>query len=249
MNGPQNKAKLGESDNQQTLRYSKRPYFSAVTAGLLLALISSGLVPESKMTNFLSAVVRPLVSLVPSAALIASSTVNPQVSEVILLLQWPFLVVYSLVFFLTYPPWSQWVHRVAEDKGRASSPAKIIFFLAAGLFVLGIYLLGDFGVIDMATFFNGKLAYPPADAVPQLKSIYGSRMALAHYAWFSPLAESLLSLFFCFSTHEWQIPHRRSASETWLLMDRLIVRSTARRCTIRLAVIGRTEAVMPPARE
>lgn len=46
----------------------------------------------------------------------------------------------------------------------------------------------------MATLFNGKLVYPPSEAIPQVKLIYGSCAVLALYAWLSPLVEAFVKL-------------------------------------------------------
>ena len=60
---------------------------------------------------------------------------------------------------------------------------------------LGAWVLGDLGVINFPTFYNGKYAYPIDQAVPQVKLIYGSPVALAIYAWLGPICEvAILSM-------------------------------------------------------
>ena len=62
--------------------------------------------------------------------------------------------------------------------------------LALGLLFFGAWLLGDFQIISFPTFYNGQYVYPLSEAVPQLKLIYVSRVALTIYAWVGPVAEA-----------------------------------------------------------
>jgi hypothetical protein len=78
----------------------------------------------------------------------------------------------------------------AQTTGRTLTNAKRWILLPVGALVLCAWILGDLGVIGFPTLYNGKLVYPVAGGVMQLKYIYTSPIALALYAWFSPIAEA-----------------------------------------------------------
>jgi hypothetical protein len=74
----------------------------------------------------------------------------------------------------------------------------MIFLVAIGLSCLGVWILGDFRLIEFPTLLNGRLAYPPSQAIPQIRLIYGSRLALMLYAWLSPIVEAAVLYFFVY---------------------------------------------------
>jgi len=155
------------------------PLVVSVTAAAVVAIFS---VYFSTVPVIQVSVVRALpmmVHLVPSVPSISSETRNMEASEIVLLTQWLFAPVYAFVWFYTAPPWAPRMRYTILLKARTFTPAKRSIGMPLGTLVLAAWLLGDFGIIGFPTFYNGKFAYPLDHAVPQIKLIYGSPIALA----------------------------------------------------------------------
>ena len=173
------------------------PYPKSATKPLLYCMAGSAFVAIlsihlSALPAVQSAALRVLptmVRLVPSVASISNETMNWEASEIVLLTQWSFAPIYLFVWFYTAPPWTRRMRYTVFLTARTLTPAKRHIVFPLGIVFLGAWVLGDLGVIDFPTFFNGKYAYPLDHAVPQVKLIYGSPVALAIYAWLGPLCE------------------------------------------------------------
>ncbi len=88
---------------------------------------------------------------------------------------------------------------MALERAVGQRVGKAIGFLA-GYGFLCLWLLGDFSILEIPTLFNGGYAYPPSEAVPQIRVIYASPFALAIYAWLCPLVEVVVLWAFMFLT-------------------------------------------------
>ena len=184
--------------DKELLRSARRPYVVAMSVAFLIAFATSGLASYTTLTRTLGDLLRPVGLLFPTSVLISNSTSNPDVSAIILLSQWPFLGIYVLLGFLKMPPWSPLIKRIAIAKGKTLTRARTIYVIIGTMCGMGVWLLGDCKVIDFPTLLNGRLAYPPAEAIPQLRLIYGSRTVLMFYAWLSPLVEALFIYSFVY---------------------------------------------------
>jgi hypothetical protein len=122
---------------------------------------------------------------------------DAEIGEVILMPQWLFAPAYAFIWFYCLAPWGAPMRQAALLKGRSLSPAQRALGLPIVILLLGLWLLGTFGLIDFPTFYNGTFLYPVAQAVPQLRIIPGAPIALAIYAWVGPLAEVWVIWTFC----------------------------------------------------
>lgn len=166
-----------------------RPLTICALAAALVAFLSIYLASVPGVQSLLVRILPSMVRLVPSVASIASETANSESSEIILLTQWCFAPIYCLVWFHCAPPWTRRTRDAALVRARTLSRAKRQIVMPVGMLVLVFWLLGDFGIIGFPILYNGKYAYPLDTAVPQVKLIYGSPVALAIYAWIGPLVE------------------------------------------------------------
>ena len=137
--------------------------------------------------------------IVGSVRRIADSTADPALSEFVLCAQWLFAPFQLLAWMIFAPPWSARAREVARKKARNLKTGQKLVLFAFYVF-MGAWLLGDFGVLDFPTLYNGGYVYPPDEAVPQLHVIYTSRAALTVYAWLSPLVEVIVLWAFVFLT-------------------------------------------------
>jgi hypothetical protein len=166
-----------------------KPLLYCVATAAFVAILSVHISTIVVVQNGVLRVLPTVLRLVPSVASISSETMNWEASEIVLLTQWLFAPAYLIIWFYTAPPWTQRMHRTVLLTKRTLTPAKRYIALPLGVVFLGAWVLGDVGVIDFPTFYNGKYAYPLNHAVPQVKLIYGSPIALAIYAWLGPLCE------------------------------------------------------------
>jgi len=83
-----------------------------------------------------------------------------------------------------------------SNTSRTLTDSKRFIGFPIGILFFGAWLLGDANVIGFPTFYNGKYVYPLSHAVPQLKLIYESRVAMIIYAWLGPLVEASIIWMF-----------------------------------------------------
>jgi hypothetical protein len=184
---------------EMAIPYSKselRPLSVCMMLAAALAVISSFIGPISVVDNLLSYSLPVMLRLVPSIAPISSGTSDPSASELTLAVQWLFAPAYTCLWFYLFPPWSRRMAQTIFNARRKFSLTRRILSMSIGVLFLGSWLLGDLGIIDFPTFYNGKYVYPLANAAPQLKLIYASPTVLAIYAWFGPFAEAIIIWMF-----------------------------------------------------
>jgi len=190
-------------DRKQNLPYSAtelRPLVCCILVAAVTAAICVLFGPTSIDKTGLVSILRPMDRLVPSIATISSATTDPTASEIILAVQWLFAPAYGFIWFYFYPPWSSRMRLTVANTSRTLSDAKRPIGLVIGILFFGVWILGDLGLIAFPTFYNGKFVYPLGEAVPQLKLIYASRIALAVYAWFGPIVETTIIWMFSLLT-------------------------------------------------
>jgi hypothetical protein len=173
-----------------------RALIACMMAAAAVAVISLMVCSLSFVQYGLTGILRAVMRLVPSVATISNATADPGASEVILAIQWPFLLLYLFLWFHFFPPWSRRMRQTISNSRQRFSIERRVISIAIGALFLGAWLLGDFNLIDFPTFFNGKYVSPIAGAVPQLKLIYASRVALSLYAWVGPIVESTILWMF-----------------------------------------------------
>jgi hypothetical protein len=166
-----------------------KPLLRCVTAAAFVAILSVHFSTMPAVQNSVLRVLPTIVRLVPSAASISSETMNWEASEIVLLTQWLFAPVYLFAWFYTAPPWTPRMRYTVLLTARTLTPTKRFIVLPNAIIFLVAWVLGDLGVIDFPTLYNGKYAYPLDHAVPQVRLIYGSPFALSIYAWLGPLCE------------------------------------------------------------
>jgi hypothetical protein len=166
-----------------------KPLLYCVAGAAFVAILSIHLSSLPVVQSGALRVLPTMVRLVPSVASISSETMNREAAEIVLMFQWLFAPIYLFVWFYTAPPWTRRMRYTVLLTARTLTPAKRYIVFPLGIVFLGAWVLGDLGVIDFPTFYNGKYAYPLDHAVPQVKLIYGSSVALAIYAWLGPLCE------------------------------------------------------------
>jgi hypothetical protein len=181
-------------------RRELRPVFICLIMAGIVAVITSSIVLTSAVGYWLSRVLPLMVRLVPSIATISGGTANPMISAIILAIQWLFAPVYVFLWFYLFPPWSRRMAQTISNAREKLPSGRRVVGMSIGIIFFSAWLLGDFGVIDFPTFYNGKYVYPLAGAVPQLKLVYGSSTLLAIYAWFGPFAEALILWMFFVTT-------------------------------------------------
>lgn len=166
-----------------------KPLLHCMFGAAVVAILSVYSLDIPAVRNIVLHFVPSMVRVVPSVGSIASETKSPEVSETILLAQWLFAPLYLFVWFYSAPPWTRRMRSTVLLGTRSFAPAKRYMALLVGSVFLGAWLLGDLGLIDFPTFYNGKFACPLDQAAPQVKVIYGSPVALAVYAWLGPICE------------------------------------------------------------
>lgn len=179
--------------------YSKsdlRPLLNCMMLAAAVVAISFLISPNSLVKDWLSYPISLMLRLVPSVAAISSSTSDPWASEITLAIQWLFAPAYIFLWFYILPPWSRRMAQTVSNARRKFSRTRRILSMAIGVLFFSSWLLGDLGIVDFPTFYNGKYVYPLAGAVPQLKLIYTSPTVLAIYAWFGPFAEACIIWMF-----------------------------------------------------
>jgi hypothetical protein len=182
-----------------------KPHASGELQPLLLCMGVAALVAIASVIisslpvarNSAAGVIENILWLVPSVGRISQQMRNPESGEIILLPQWLFVPAYTFIWFYFLAPWSPRMRESALLKSRTLTPAKRAIGLPVAILFLVVWLLGDFGLIDFPTFYNGEFLYPPSHAVPQLSLIYASSIALAIYAWVGPLAEVCVAWLLC----------------------------------------------------
>jgi hypothetical protein len=166
-----------------------KPLLYCLAGAAFVAIVSIRFSVLPIVQRDLLRVVSTMMRLVPSVASISSETMDREASEIMLLTQWSFAPIYLFVWFYIAPPWTRRMRYTVLRTARALTPAKRYIGFPLGIVFLGAWVLGDLGVINFPTFYNGKYAYPIDQAVPQVKLIYGSPVALAIYAWLGPICE------------------------------------------------------------
>jgi hypothetical protein len=180
--------------------YSKnelRPLVRCFMVSAAAASVCFFIAPTAVAKNILVSILPFIGRFVPSIATISSEMLDPKASEIILAVQWLFAPIYLFIWFCFYPPWSSRMRRTVAITSQTLTETKRTIGLVIGVLFFGSWLLGDFQFISFPTFYNGKYVYPLSEAVPQLKLIYVSRVALTIYAWVGPVAEaSIIWMFF-----------------------------------------------------
>lgn len=188
---------ISNADDSPYSRSELRPILRCLAAAAAVAAICCLVVPSSAVKTALVQIIPSLRRLVPSVANISREMLDPEESEIILIVQWWFAPIYLFIWFYFYPPWSLRMRRTVAIACQTLSEVKRTIGLTIGILFLGAWLLGDFQIIDFPTFYNAKYVYPLTEAVPQLKLIYISRVALTIYAWVGPIVEaSIVWMFF-----------------------------------------------------
>jgi hypothetical protein len=180
---------------EMAIPYSKsdlRPLLRCMVLAAAVAAISFFIGPYSVVKNWFGYPLPLMLRLVPSIAAISSSTPDPLASEITLAIQWLFAPAYTYLWFYLLPPWSRRMAQTVSNAKRKFSRTRRILSMSIGVLFFSSWLLGDLGIIDFPTFYNGKYVYPLAGAVPQLRLIYTSPTVLAIYAWFGPFAEACI---------------------------------------------------------
>ena len=167
---------------------SIRPIVVAVLLSIVVAILSAWSAFAGLLPKIGTEIAWNFAVLVPSTARISAATLDPNAAQIVLSAQWALFPVHLLSWFYAGLPWSRKVRRSAEIKARTLKGSQRVLF-AVGYIFLGAWLLGDFGLIDFPTLYNGGYVYPPESAVPQLHIIYTSNFVLTVYAWMSPLME------------------------------------------------------------
>jgi len=166
-----------------------RGLIASIAIALLISFCSLFLAPMKAVNDTAIRVLPSVVWIVPSVSEISSEMRDPISSEIVLLLQWPFALIYLILWFGGAPPWtSRMRQEINKLATRLSKPKRIIMPLI-GISVFSAWVLGDLGVIQFPTLFNGGFVYPRSHAIVQFQAIYTSRFTLALYAWFCPLGE------------------------------------------------------------
>jgi len=167
-----------------------RPILQCMVASGILAVLCLFVAQLELVQRRLLVLLAVVVKLVPSIGTIASTTAAPISTEITLATQWLFAPIYVLLLFCFLAPWSPQMTRYLGERSRALTPVRRVFSLIFLICLMGAWLLGDLGLIGFPTFYNGKFLYPPSETAPQLALIAQSRIALAIYAWFSPIGEA-----------------------------------------------------------
>jgi hypothetical protein len=173
---------------------SLRPLLLCMAASAVVAVCAS-FVPVAR--HGAATVIENILWLVPSVERISRETPDPEISEIILLSQWLFAPAYALIWFYCLAPWSPRMRQVAMRKSQTLTPVQRAAGLPIAILFFVAWLLGDFGIIHFPTFYNGEFLYPLDHAVPQLRIIHTSRIAMAIYAWIGPLAEVWVIWMLC----------------------------------------------------
>jgi len=113
------------------------------------------------------------------------------------LAQWLFTPAYVIAIFYCFAPWSPFMRDFAVRKSLAFSSTHRTLIMPAGVLVSCAWFLGDLGLIQFPTLYNGKFVYPLSHVAPQLRLIYTSRIAFAIYAWLGPIVEVGLFWMLC----------------------------------------------------
>lgn len=167
---------------------SFRPVVAALSTSIGIAVVSAWGVFDYFVPAVMVSFANGLGILVPSIEKISALSSYPVASATVLSVQWALLPLHLFAWFKAAPPWAPRVRNAVTRKAQQLKGSQRLLFLIGYLF-LGMWLLGDLGVLDFPTLYNGKYAYPPSDSMPQLRMIYTSSIALTIYAWMSPLIE------------------------------------------------------------
>jgi hypothetical protein len=173
------------------------PLLQCMIAAAVVAIISLAISMLPVARHGIASAIEGILWLVPSVGLISRQMADPEIGEIILLPQWLFAPAYAFIWFHFLAPWSPRMRQAALLKSRTLTPVKRAVGLPVAILLLGVWMLGDLGLIDFPTFYNGKFLYPLAHSVPQLRLIYASPIALVIYAWVGPLAEVCVAWMFC----------------------------------------------------
>ena len=177
-------------------RSESRPLLRCMVVAAIVAGICFLIAPIPTVQNSMDSIMPFMLRLVPSAATISSETLNPLASEIVLAIQWLFAPAYLCIWFYCLPPWSRRMSVTISNASRTLTDSKRFIGVPIGILFFGAWLLGDANLIAFPTFYNGKYVYPLSHAVPQLKLIYESRVALVIYAWLGPLTEASIIWMF-----------------------------------------------------
>jgi hypothetical protein len=168
----------------------------AVAAGILLQRVST--------PQIFSDYAHIVSYLVPSIEKISVGTPDESRSAVLLALQWSFAPLYFVVWILKFPPWGDILREATRQKSLQLKTSQRVLFVCGYLFLVA-YLMADAGIIDMATIYNAKFAYPISNAIPFLRAIYGSSVILSIYGWLSSFIEPTLIWLLVFFTTNFRI--------------------------------------------
>jgi len=178
---------------QETEPYTKRelrPLLLCMLAAGIAALICLFVAQLEMVQRDLLVVLPVAVKLVPSVAAIAWTTAAPIRTEITLATQWLFAPVYVFFWFYCFPPWDPRTKRMLGDAYLALTPVRRMLTPIFGILFLGAWLLGDLGLINFPTLYNGKYLAPSSETAPQFLLIAHSHVALTIYAWFGPIGEA-----------------------------------------------------------
>jgi hypothetical protein len=124
----------------------------------------------------------------PAVAKAAEEASDPMKSSFVMSIQWALSVVYVYVWFVIYNPMSVRM-RIATRVWyrRNERPPYVNIRLLALLLIGGLGLLGDVGLIDVPTLFNGKLFYSDQHS-RLIVFLLDSPVFMPMFSWFLPLA-------------------------------------------------------------
>src|ERR1700722_1475512 len=185
--------------SENAIPYSRselRPLLRCMVVAAIVAAICFLVAPIPTAQNSMDSIMPFMLRLVPSVATISSETLNPLPSEIVLAVQWLFAPAYLYIWFYSLPPWSRRMSATISNTSKALTDSRRFIGVPIGILFFGSWLLGDANLIAFPTFYNGNYVYPPSHAVPQLKLIYESRVALVIYAWLGPLTEAAIIWMF-----------------------------------------------------
>lgn len=151
--------------------------------------------------------------LVPNDMLIARSTSNPRVSAPILAIQWLFTPIYLYYWFGRFGPWTSRMRRAVAERSRTLKSSQRYVLLPLAILAFGLWILGDVGLVNFPTLYNGKYVYPMGTAISQFLPIYQMQTALAIYAWLCPIMEVCVAwafLLFLFNLRTYLTPSHSS---------------------------------------
>lgn len=168
---------------------SIRPIAVALAVAATVAILSALYAYNGQVSPTAVKLIDAISPLVPSLAMISAQTRNPKASQLVLGLQWALLPLHVFVWMYAAAPWSQRVRNSVKAKARRLTRFQKVLFVLGCVF-LAAWALGNVGLVDFPTLYNGKYVYPPADSIPQLRLIYTSDIALTIYAWMSPVVET-----------------------------------------------------------